>query len=1259
MSNQLQISGAAKIRSIQGPVVANSGVITALDGDASQYVRGDGTLADFPTSTGGGSSVSYYLNTSVSQGTIGGVAYKQLSKVPISGAGTDVSISANGYIASYLTDANDPALLEVPAGNFNCEFYFSVNSNAHNPYVYAEVYKYDGTTFTLLGSSVSVPEYLTNGTTLSPYYFAIPVATSVLTITDRIAIRIYVNVDGRTVTLHTENNHLCQVVTTFSKGLTTLNSLTRQVQFFQTGTSGTDFAISSSIATHTFNLPVASAANTGKLSSTDWSTFNGKVPYTGATANVDLGTNNIFSSFVYAEGAGGSSNGGILIKQYSGAVAANSGYTSLFATINQLGINFSGVYNAFLQSGTFTASRTYTLPDASGTLALLESTQTFTGVNTFNNGLNLRAGFYPVPTVGDTGLASSGSGLSILLKSGVTVYTNNLQFSNASNDYTFPNATGTIALTSNLSSYVPYTGATQSVDLGINDLSSRYLFANGNGSASGILAMKISTTVTATSGYGTIGALSGQQFAFVSYLASNYNKIAYFNLSGLSDSTVRTFTLPDASGTLAILEAGTQTFTGTLNVLGLLGTKYGISIEKGNTPAPLSANDIFIYASSGATNIINFANSSYKATLSFPSSNQTYTFPAATGTLALTSDLGGYVTLATAQTISGNKTFSGTSLFTGSATFNSALHATIGVILPMTGTVSNGASIVGLGAYAGGLRTAFNGGYTSDLAFQMGANYVYTFPAATGTLALTSNLSAYLPLAGGTLTGALSGTSATFSGNMVLGTTALSGGGAAQWLTANGTLYGGGLISSVSGVAKAYYYYDNSGYAIVQGESGTGVRLVVNGSTNALTIASTGAATFSSSVTATQGKFSGSRPQGIFTENGTSGLYLRDATGTGYKSWSIGTNDIVVGFAITPSTAVGGTTFTTPSFVINEAGNVGIGISTGFNVISGTETTLQIAGVNVASLYLNSTGSNKWALFANASGSLGVYNLTASTIPFTIASTGNVGIGTTPSSWTSFTAVEGPNGNFAVTSGASLWLTSNVYYNSGWKYINTSTSSAISVASAGITFHTDASGTGGTSNAQTERMRITSAGNVGLGDSGSSNVRLQIKSGGSTSASYAIITRDSANADLLVIRDDGLINTGLKSASPYNQAISGRSAIIESTGSLGYLVSTRESKANIKSIENVNFINQLNPVQFNYRKKDADTNEFTDELYDNITYGFIADEVEKVNKELVFYNSDGTTLAGVEYNNMIAILTKAVQEQQKQIEELKQLIKNK
>ena len=257
-------------------------------GLVSQYIRGDGSLADFPATTGGGSSVSYYLNGSVSQGTIGGVAYKQLNRTPVFGAGTDFTIAADGYIASFITDASDPNKLLIPAGNWNFETYFSASSSGGSPSFYVELYKYDGTTFTLIATSSSAPELIAFGTNLNPYFSTLAVPETVLALTDRLAIRYYVTHSGRTITLHTEDNHLCQIITTFTTGLTALNGLTAQVQNFAVGTSGTDFAISSATATHTFNLPTASATNRGALSSADWTTFNNKTSNLGTVTSVGL-----------------------------------------------------------------------------------------------------------------------------------------------------------------------------------------------------------------------------------------------------------------------------------------------------------------------------------------------------------------------------------------------------------------------------------------------------------------------------------------------------------------------------------------------------------------------------------------------------------------------------------------------------------------------------------------------------------------------------------------------------------------------------------------------------------------------------------------------------------------------------------------------------------------------------------------------------------------------------------------------------------
>jgi hypothetical protein len=278
--------------SVANSPITSAGTLAVTGaGVVSQYVRGDGSLANFPTSTGGGASLSFYLNGSVSQGTFGGVAFKEMDRTPILGAGTDFTINANGYIQSFITDANVPNLLEIPAGNWNFETYFSASSSGGSPSFYVELYKWNGATLSLIASNSATPEGITNGTAIDLYVSALAVPQTTLLATDRLAVRIYVTHSGRTITLHTENSHLCEVITTFSTGITALNGLTAQVQSFATGTSGTDFAISSATATHTFNLPTASAANRGALSSTDWNTFNNKFTLPALTSGSVLFSN--------------------------------------------------------------------------------------------------------------------------------------------------------------------------------------------------------------------------------------------------------------------------------------------------------------------------------------------------------------------------------------------------------------------------------------------------------------------------------------------------------------------------------------------------------------------------------------------------------------------------------------------------------------------------------------------------------------------------------------------------------------------------------------------------------------------------------------------------------------------------------------------------------------------------------------------------------------------------------------------------------
>jgi hypothetical protein len=160
---------------------------------------------------------------------------------------------------------------------------------------------------------------------------------------------------------------------------------------------------------------------TGTLSNqTDLQTaLDDKVPYTGATANVDLGGFSIKPSMVQITGINSGGTGGVLnIKKGNTRVIGGDDVAnniSLWAETGAFGFNdwVSGnLRNAkfSLLSITNNATRTYTLPDLSGTLALLSDIPSLTGFVPYTGATtNVDLGTHRILAQNAT-IASNGSG---------------------------------------------------------------------------------------------------------------------------------------------------------------------------------------------------------------------------------------------------------------------------------------------------------------------------------------------------------------------------------------------------------------------------------------------------------------------------------------------------------------------------------------------------------------------------------------------------------------------------------------------------------------------------------------------------------------------------------------------------------------------------------------------------------------------------------------------------------------------------------
>jgi hypothetical protein len=277
--------------------------------DSVFYVKGGTSTFAFRDSIGnvgggGGGGKIYYFNGGVNLGTFAGLTMYELGDTAVTSAAANFTRSTTGNLANFITDVNRPGLLQIPAGVWTVDAYLSETGGGSNhAQIWIEVEKWNGSTITTIATSPI--EEITNGNVIDLYTWSVSIPTTTLTVTDRIIIQFYItNTNGKTVTLYTQNGYVGEVHTTFTTGIGSLNGLTAPTQYFATGTSGTDFAISSSTATHTFNLPTASGSNRGALSSADWTTFNGKVGGSGTTNYVSkfTGSGTIGNSQIFDNG---------------------------------------------------------------------------------------------------------------------------------------------------------------------------------------------------------------------------------------------------------------------------------------------------------------------------------------------------------------------------------------------------------------------------------------------------------------------------------------------------------------------------------------------------------------------------------------------------------------------------------------------------------------------------------------------------------------------------------------------------------------------------------------------------------------------------------------------------------------------------------------------------------------------------------------------------------------------------------------------
>jgi hypothetical protein len=836
---------------------------------------------------------------------------------------------------------------------------------------------------------------------------------------------------------------------------------------------------------------------------------------------------------------------------------------------------------------------------------------------------------------------------------------------------------GTLATMPDISGFVPYTGATANVDLGTHTIiAAKGTFSSsGSGDTVGIthssgsgIALNISKAgngegiyVNKTSGSGNAVTIIGTLNA-TTLVKSGGTSTQFLKADGSVDSSTY---LTSASLSGYVATTGDQTIAGLKTFSGFALFDHNIFIKQGTDTSFLSGYNVIDATSSSI--FLGLPNT-YGANLVLSSltDQRNFTFPDAAGTIALTSDipsLAGYVATTGDQSISGVKTFT------------TAVHSSI-LKFSESGGFNQTPGYTQIGGTADYFTFA-NGGNTKSAQFTYGTGTVFNLPSASGTLALTSDLHnavtigtanglslstqvLSLALASTSTTGALSSTDwNTFNGKQNALTNPVTGTGTTSYLPkftgtsaiGNSLLYDTGSVLLVGATSasdgqsklelvsastvglkiissgangnntflsiqasKEWRFVTNRG-DLISGNQGD---LIIRNNTdgiNHIILNQGGSTTFAGSIAATNATLSGA--SGALSLSNASDVWLNVTRGSSFVNIGVDST---------------GTFYNTSSnhrWLYNSGSNEAMRITSAGNVGIGTTSptaALTVSGINVAAAidFTNTTASTgrnyRWV--STNSGAFAVEDITSGGERMRITSGGNVGIGTTSPSFSN----TGTGLNVQSASGDGAYL--KVNYSGG-----NSAEFRTGFSIAGIGNVSDNPFQFFTNN--TERMRITSGGNVLVGTTTDVGQKFVVNGGVATIDNY-LTMRSTVNST-----NYGFINEGNGLVKLANIGVANLGQFSMTTGIYTPLSDKNKKKDFEESNIGLNEVLQLKPTL--YRMK-------TDETKGEKELGFIAQDVKGIIPSA--YQESGDFI-GLNFNPIVAALTKAVQELKTELDTLK------